>query len=214
MREPWRLPPECTVQSDMLWQRRQPFLRRSVAPLAGAVGRLASPRSTWEMAISWSSTTEAKWYVGNPSDLMITKSSSGLSRGKCISPKTRSRGRSSTDGGYCHRVSACLMVHSRETCLESEDVLLARFDPASDLFSGQMPTPPVVAVFRAAFRHVHLDSVQLVRRAEAFVRKVTLRTSARTKNGRKAQRVTAPSWSFRTDLAEMLGVVVIQVTPF
>ena len=41
----------------------------------GVLGSHSSARSTWEISIARSSTTTAMWYVGNPSDLIKTKSS-------------------------------------------------------------------------------------------------------------------------------------------
>jgi len=36
----------------------------------------STPRNTWEISMKWSSTTFAKWYVGYPSDFMMTGSPS------------------------------------------------------------------------------------------------------------------------------------------
>jgi hypothetical protein len=64
----------------------------------------SSPRTTWVMAISWSSTTLARWYVGKPSAFTITWSSG---RGALTSPRITSSNTSGTSSGMSIRTTGC-----------------------------------------------------------------------------------------------------------
>ncbi len=62
----------------------------------------SSPRTTWVMPISWSSTTLARWYVGKPSAFTITWSS-GI--GARTSPRITSTKESGTSSGTSIRTT-------------------------------------------------------------------------------------------------------------
>ena len=75
--------------------------------------KCTSPRRTWVIPISWSSTTDAKWYVGNKS---VFKRIGSVAKDRCASfswPKTRS-----TAGGLMGRLLSCTFVRMTEVVIE------------------------------------------------------------------------------------------------